>query len=1027
MIDWQVLSIPLYGGVDTKTDEALVDTSKVLELENGVFSVKDRRNKRTAITKRNGYLQRLGPSSYQAVAASLDQLLGFDLVTSYSYSEQKNQFIEGSTIEILKVKQTDLNRPSILADGQDTIQTNNVRADVCVTGPQCFIRFTDVLTGTILFSQNFAADETNLKTIACGNYIHLYSTKESTNELFLRVYDPNNLQSASSVLISGTLSSFYYDVSGDNQKTVVTWVEAGGINVSYYTKLGVQGSPLANGLPAPVTITPTNPVTWLSIRYFENTPTGDLVMIGWIENKLDIKFAGFNENFTVNFSPTTFYTGVGADDPTRAMTFCWDGGSDVKVFFDNGNTGFDPIEVGSGAADLQGNQLNVRSRWAVGCVIANKSFIFNGCGHVPVYKFSQYDVQPAIMVLFEDGGDPRQRYEAAKINYGEAGPLTAYQTQNDTANALTVLAESQVIGTKCYFATLVVTKLSENDNNEFKTLTGTQLVELDSTSQDSFINAPLGKCLNMAGGFLHSYDGKSWCESNFHFYPELNSVTDGGTGTGSIAAGTYLYYSVFYWMNNRGEVERSAPSIPVSITLAGANHSVNVSSTNCNITQKERANGLVKIEFYRTLRNPPANAPAYFVGSATNAQDSLFTGLNDIQADSSIENNEILYTTGGVLENIPPNAGNIVDSYKNRLVVNDPKDVNLTWISKEYLPGQTVNFNPVLAFRTNDIGGPITGYKQLDDKLLIFKKNLIFFTSGQGPNNTGTDFGLFAPELIATDTGCDNHSSIVLTPVGVMFKSAKGFYLMNRSLQLEYIGYDVEIYNQQTITSAIMVEDRNQVRFLTNSGLTLVYDYLYKQWSTFTNHEGIDAVMWKNVYTYLRNDGAVWSENEGSYLDHNTSIKMKIKTPWIKLVQGQRGQASALGPQSFFRVRRFALLGRYASKHILQVGVSYDYRPDVQSTFYFDTASRLTGPAGQYGNDAYYGETTPYGGDDGADVVYQFRARTVRQKCESIQFIIEDIPQPTNGESYGITDLSLEVGLKKGINKMGALKTVPSR
>jgi hypothetical protein len=259
-----------------------------------------------------------------------------------------------------------------------------------------------------------------------------------------------------------------------------------------------------------------------------------------------------------------------------------------------------------------------------------------------------------------------------------------------------------------------------------------------------------------------------------------------------------------------------------------------------------------------------------------------------------------------------------------------------------------------------------------------------------------------------------------------MFKSAKGFYLMNRSLQLEYIGYDVEIYNFQTVTSAIMVEDRNQVRFLTDSGLTLVYDYLYKQWSTFTNHEGADATMWKNIYTYLRMDGAVWSENEGSYIDNNTSIKLKIRTPWIKIVQGPRGQASALGPQSFFRIRRFAILGRYASKHILQVGVGYDYRPDIQSTFYFDTQNSLTGPAGQYGNDAYYGETSPYGGDGGADIVYQFRARTVRQKCESIQFVIEDIPQPTNGESYGITDLSIEVGLKKGINKMGALKTVPS-
>jgi hypothetical protein len=1019
VIDWQLLSIPFYGGVDTKTDEFLVDTSKVLELQNGVFSVKDRRNKRTAISKRNGYTSKIANQELVSIATFQNQLLSFDAISSFSYSEGSNQNIEGSVCEVLKVKQTDLNRPNGVADGQDTIYSNGIRADSCIENSRMTLRFVDTSTGSLVKEFDVSPSATNGKLIACGQYIHFFYTEESTTSLILEVYDTLNLSAAiTTETISSSLDGFSFDVSGDSQKVVVVWSELSGLNVSYYTKLGVQGSPLVNGLPAPVVVTVTNPADWVAVRYLENTPTGDLIYIGHIENQLDVIFDGLDENFNTVFGPTIFHTGGGVNDPVRALTFVWDNASEIQVFFDGGPTGGDVDAVYHGSADLLGNVVIGASLWCQQALIVSKSFVLNGVGHVAVYKIFTESPQSTVFVLHENGDDPRFRYEAAKINYGVAGGIDSYLSQNDSVSTLKVLPEAQVIGTKAYFSTLVVTKLAEQ-NEAFDTLTGSQLVELDSDFKESHITTELGKCLYMGGGFLHSYDSKTWQEAGFHYYPEILDETQTAS-TGNVEIGTYLYTAIYYYTNEQGDVERSGTAIPVSVTVAAASSTVIIDARSLNVTQKPS----VFIELYRTLKNPPANAPFYKVISATNVSDLLKIGLSDTLSDAQLANNEILYTTGGVVDNIAPNAGNLVESYKNRIVMNDPSDANLTWISKEYQPGQIVNFSDLFTFRTNDTGGGITGYKQLDDKLLIFKENLIFYTAGDGPNNTGTTLGVITPEVVASDTGCNNASSIVLTPVGVMFKSAKGFYLMNRSLQLEYVGYDVEIYNFQSVTSAVMVENINQVRFLTDAGVTLVYDYLYKQWSTFTNHEGKDAVVWRSVYTYLRNNGEVWTETEGHYLDSTTNFRLKIKTPWIKLVQGKQGQASALGPQSYFRVRRFGLLGRYASRHILQVGVSYDYRPDVQQTYYFDTQTRLTGPAGEYGNDAYYGETTPYGGDNGADTVYQFRARTARQKCESIQFIIEDIPQPTNGESYGITDLSIEVGIKKGMNKLGARKTV---
>jgi hypothetical protein len=1032
MTQWQLISIPLAGGVDTKTDEALVDTSKVLELENGVFSVKDRRNKRTSITKRNGYEEVLPSGTTEALVTSGNQLLSFSGTDAFSYNEQAGENVSVGKCETVQVRQSPIVRNGSFVDGADSVDANGVRVVVYIQNSRSICELIDIETNTVFLVEDNGPTFTNQKLCVVGDYVHWFYYDAAAFSIFLRVINTANRTIGSPVLVSSSAQDLYYDVSSDTQKSVIAFVDSGGVGVAYYTKTGAQGSPLANGLPAPIVIPLSGGtlVTWIAVRYLENTPTGDIVLVGWTEDQLTIYFNALREDFTSVAGTTTYFSGGGTDDPVRAFTFAYDGDQRVDVFSEGARPPAAYDSIYAGYADWLGNTVQGPAIFATNAIIAAKAFYQNGRCHVPFYRKSETLVNgtlvpstQSVVLVGYSGDDTRRNYQTAKLNYGLAGEQDLYLFEVAGGNTKGQLPESLVSGGVVSFCLPIVTRLTTQDEN-FVTVPGVQLTTLNFQAPDSHYANPLGKSTFMGGGFVWQWDGRKWTESGFHYGPEVLSVNV-SAGTGSIGIGLYQYAAIFSWINAQGEVERSATSIPISVNVASASSTVAIELTCYNTTQKESffSASNVKIELYRSIANAPSGAPLYLVTSIDNVLDATSVTIGDINADSSIDQNEIIYTTGGVLDNIAPNAGDIVETYKNRIICNDPADDQLTWISKEYIAGSSVEFSDFLTFRTPDIGGPITGYKQMDDKLLIFKKNLIFVTSGDGPNNTGTEFGLFPPELVASDTGCDNASSIVLTPVGVMFKSAKGFYLMNRSLQLQYIGQDVESFNFQSVTGATMVEDRNQVRFLTDAGLTLVYDYFYQQWSTFTNHQGLDAVMWRETYTYLRNDGAIWRETDGRYLDKNTAIKLKIKTPWIKLMAA-KNQAVPLGPQSFFRVRRFAFLGRYASKHYLQVGVAYDYRPDVQQTYYFNTETRLTTPAGQYGNDAYYGETTPYGGNDGADIVYQFRARTARQKCESIQFIIEDIAQPTNGESYGITDLSLEVGLKQGLNKMGALKTV---
>ena len=104
----------------------------------------------------------------------------------------------------------------------------------------------------------------------------------------------------------------------------------------------------------------------------------------------------------------------------------------------------------------------------------------------------------------------------------------------------------------------------------------------------------------------------------------------------------------------------------------------------------------------------------------------------------------------------------------------------------------------------------------MDDKLIIFKNNSIYFMAGDGPNNLGQQDTFSQPQLISSDVGCENKNSIVLSPQGLFFKSNKGIFRLSRSLGLSYIGAPIEDFNDLTIKKADLLAKKNEVRFLTN-------------------------------------------------------------------------------------------------------------------------------------------------------------------------------------------------------------------
>jgi len=546
---------------------------------------------------------------------------------------------------------------------------------------------------------------------------------------------------------------------------------------------------------------------------------------------------------------------------------------------------------------------------------------------------------------------------------------------------------------------------------------GLQKVVWDFASSDRYISAEVGNTLYHTAGCLRQWDGRANTEQGFHLYPE--NVTFGANGTeGAMTASSDYNYRVYYeWTNAQGERQRSAYAKTYTQTMGASEDETNLVIPTLAHTDKPDVHILV----YRTESNADVlgGAPFYRVSSpnptATGANGYLANSMtadtvafNDEMSDATLIDNEIDPATSLQVDNISPPACDILAEGNSRVWLAGFEDGNTIWYSKLRYPGEQLEFSDVNTLQIPDDGGPITGLSVMDHSLVIFKRDRIYGLTGEGPDNQGR--GEFSQaQLVTVDVGCKNQRSIVQMPDGIMFQSDKGIYILERNFQVSYVGAPVEGYNSQTITAATLVNDTNQVRFLTSSGRTLVFDYLFKQWTTFTNHEGRDAVVAGQTYYYLRNNSEVYQENATRFSDVGAHYPLVMKTPWLSMT----------GPQNYQRIQKAMVLGDWHSTHTLECSVRYDFSDRVDTGTMTPANFIADDP---YGDGTYDTSPSVYGGA-GHDV-YQFDFKLPRQKCQSLQLEFRDKVPGASGRAYEITDLTLKVQQKKGPNKVQSAQQV---
>lgn len=503
-----------------------------------------------------------------------------------------------------------------------------------------------------------------------------------------------------------------------------------------------------------------------------------------------------------------------------------------------------------------------------------------------------------------------------------------------------------------------------------------------------------GESTYYGSSYLMSYSGGVAAEHGFFVNPEaLTKVSETVTASG-LTAGVYQYIVVYEWIDSFGQKQVSTPSPSLSVTVVSASFAqIEINFQNTLFTNK----GFVTAVLYRTI---VGTVDVYYrTLEKTIVISSPSTSFYDKETDADIKIRTSLYTTGGIIENTTPVSSSDLRFHNERIFKIDSENRKLISYSKVFEPEVAMEFSDSFRILVEDNQGrrseDLSCLASLDGKLIMFKKNSILGMAGEGPDNTGLANDFTKPELITTDVGCDNPKSIALTPDGIIFQSSKGIYLIDRGLQVSYIGYPVEAFNGETVVSSILMEDINEIRFITELGKTLVYEYFNKQWTVFSNYESVSACLHKGKMAHAKSDDTIFRE-DGTFSDNGAYIPQKLTTGWLKIN----------GSQAYQRVYEFLILGEYKSEHKLKINLYYDYKEYSQQEII------LTASDANYERVIAPTDSQLYAGD--IDGTYQWRIRPEVQKCQAMKIEIVEETNGTVGEGLSFSNLSFIVGVKKG-------------
>lgn len=970
------------GGLDLKTDPFQVVIGKFLSLVNTVFTVGGELKKRFGF----GSLAALPDATATTLTTLSGSLVALD-TRLYNYNRFNNTWVNKGAFLPIRMSVGSISKPPFSIQASDSVVTS--------TGLMCGVynqfgsdvwmyNVVDTSTGELLVGNTNLVNMTNVRVFLLGSQF-VIAGRDNSNNLSYQALPLATLSLGIITVISNSYSGNSFDGQVSGGVLYLAWD-----NGSNKLELNTLSSGLVVGTPA--TVSTSTECDLLSV-YVD--PVGPVVWATYYTaSTFLVHTTACNGSLTPILAPTLLITATMAN-PVEELTSSAQqvsGSSKVTAYAQilndytySGSTRTDFIEYNTSTVGGSVGSTTVLVR-SVG--IASKAFIVAGKAYLAGVYGEALSFQPTYFLFGADGVCYSRWASASAVGGYLATQFLPSVSVNGSVAQLSYLLQDLVVS---------VTKTAPDVNantNQYAQMGANLLTLQMGTPQVPAADAQ--GTLNIGSGFTWEYDGNIPVEQNFHLWPEDFDAVWSATGGfmdakpgGTTNTDQYQYQIVYQWQNAQGNVEFSSPSVPLFVTTSGSGviGSVTLNIPTLRVTAKlgSQTNN-VNIYIYRwsvsqqefhlvtSVNNP--------LGSSTTVD---FVTYVDTLADASIEGNQLVYTTGGVLEDSPPPASTGFALWDSRLWSIDAEDPSQLFFTKSLIPNTPIEFSNLLTYEVptdsegfNDTLGT-TALAPMDDKLIILRQKSLLYINGTGPDNLGNNSSYPAsPYYITSPVGCSDPFSVVTFDKGIIFKSEKGFYFLDRGLGTHYIGADVELYNSLTCVSAVSIESTTQLRFTMSDGTILMYDYFYQQWGVFQGVAPISTTSFEEEHTLLDATGKVYQETPGLYADAaSTPVQMSFTSAWVNLQN----------LQGYQRLYFFFLLGEYLSQFSLSIGIATDYDPTIKQTVL----------------------VTP----DTSRSVFSARVFPIFQRSQSFQLTFTET-NTVPGAGFTLSGLNLVIGRKKG-------------
>jgi hypothetical protein len=192
----------------------------------------------------------------------------------------------------------------------------------------------------------------------------------------------------------------------------------------------------------------------------------------------------------------------------------------------------------------------------------------------------------------------------------------------------------------------------------------------------------------------------------------------------------------------------------------------------------------------------------------------------------------------------------------------------------------------------------IVAIVSLETSLVLFSNKQIYALDGYGPNAVGLPPDAFSRLiLVSAEVGCMEENAAARTPVGVLFRGYQGFWLLDRTMSLQYLGSPMENAAQVSETASVLSMDVDQkkacVRILMRGqdyDFILNYWYDSNKWSVDLldpiagDRTHYDAVVIGDDYyitdaSHVMQRSAAWVDGAHT----GSEYYMRVKTGYLRL------------------------------------------------------------------------------------------------------------------------------------------------